>query len=58
MKQEELKLEFSGIHKNREHTTNFVFIPVNTLFQNTILETKLDSSLIDLGRRNRISTMN
>ena len=57
MKQVEVKPEFSGIHKKRERTTNFVFIPVNNFFQNTILETKLDSSLIDLGRRNCISTM-
>ena len=54
MKQVELKPEFSGIHKNRERTTNFVFIPVNNLFQNIILEIKLDSFLIDLGRRNCI----
>ena len=54
MKQVELKPEFSGIHKNRERTTNFVFIPVDNLFQNIILETKLDSFLIDLVGRNCI----
>ena len=46
MKEVELKPEFLGIHKNRQRTTNLVFIPVNNLFQNTILEIKLDSFLM------------
>lgn len=59
MKQVELKPEFSGIHKNRERTTNLVFIRVNNLFQNAILEIKLlDSFLIDIGRGNCINKMN
>ena len=58
MKQVELKPEFPSIHKNRKRTTNLVFIRVNNLFQNTILEIKLDSFLIDIGRGNCINKMN
>ena len=58
MKRVKLKLEFPGIHKSRERTTNLVFIPVNDLFQNTILEIKLDSFLIDIGKGNCINKMN